>query len=84
MDGLGGSENVMEQTFIYPIGCLNLTLAVFGFTYTLFLQTSPWESLRVGDCPYSVNKQANNKFDIKPTVDRNPQLLLAACRKNTS
>ena len=37
------------QTFIYPIRCMDLTLPEFGFTSTLFLQTSPWESLRVAN-----------------------------------
>ena len=36
-----------DRTFIYPIHCLDLTLPEFWFTYTLFLQISPWESLRV-------------------------------------
>ena len=38
-----------KQTFIYPISCVDLTLPEFGFTSTLFLQTSPWECLRVAN-----------------------------------
>ena len=36
------------QTFIYPIWCLDLTLSELRFIATLFFQTSPWDSLRVG------------------------------------
>ena len=39
---------VLEQTFIYSISCLALPLSEFGLTPTLFLQASPWDSLRVG------------------------------------
>ena len=43
------------------------------------------ESLKVDiNSPQSVNQQTNNTFNIKPTGDRNLQLLLAARRKNTS
>ena len=75
------------QSFIL-FSCLELPLPEFGFTSTLFLQASPWESPELlttnGDYSYSVNKQANNKFNIKPTGDSKPQLLLAACTKKTS
>ena len=37
------------QTLIYPISCVDLALPEFGFTSTLFFQTSPWESLRVAN-----------------------------------